>query len=325
MAHHSKMSSEERSILAALKQEGLSLRMIAGRLGRSVSTVSDELKRNAQSDGYDPLAAQFQTKLRRWEANKRNPAKPERFDAFVEEKLKEGWSPEIIAGRMRKEFPGDLVMRTVHETIYRRAYRADLTQFLPRGQARRQRRRFYLKKSVGRQGLGNVKSIDKRPHSAAMRKRFGHWEGDTMLGKIQRAPAVSVQAERKSRYVLLSKMRRKTAAAMRRAVVTQFNMFPAALRRTLTLDRGTENAEWEAFGLPVYFCDPYSSWQKGSVEQIIGLIRRYIPKGTDLRTVTSKELRIIQDRLNNRPRKVLGFRTPHEVFSSHCKRLGVRI
>lgn len=325
MAHHKKLSSEERSILSVLRQEGLSLRAIAGRLGRSVSTISEELKRNANAKGYDPLAAHMQTKLRRWEANSNNPAKPARFDIFVQQKLKEGWSPEIIAGRMRKDFPDDPVMHTVHETIYRRAYRSGLTPFLPRGEPRRQRRRFHLKKSVGMQGLGNVRGIEKRPKEANDRKRFGHWEADTMLGKIQRSPAVSVQAERKSRYVLLSKMRRKTAAAMRRAVIMQFRKFPLSLQRTLTLDRGTENAEWEAFGLPVYFCDPYSSWQKGSVEQIIGLIRRYIPKGTDLRTISPKKLQAIQDRLNNRPRKILGFRTPYEVFSSHCKRLGVRI
>lgn len=301
------------------------MRTIAERLDRSVSTISDELKRNANAEGYDPFAAQLQTKLRRWEANSKNPAKPDRFDVFVEQKLKEGWSPEIIAGRMRKDFPKDPVMHTVHETIYRRVYRSNLTSFLPRGLPHRQRRRFRLKKSVGSQGLGNVTGIEKRPKEANDRKHYGHWEADTMLGKITRSPAVSVQAERKSRYVLLSKMRRKTAVAMRRAVVLQFNAFPASLLRTLTLDRGTENAEWEAFGLPVYFCDPYSSWQKGSVEQIIGLIRRYIPKGTDIRTVTPKALRTIQNRLNNRPRKVLGFRTPHEVFSSYCKRLGVRI
>lgn len=146
-----------------------------------------------------------------------------------------------------------------------------------------------------------------------------------MLGRKNGGPAVSVQAERKSRYVLVKKIRRKTARAMRRAVVQQLSLFPPSLRRTMTLDRGTENADWNAFGLPVYFCDPYSSWQKGSVEQVIGLMRRYIPKGTDLRTITTKQLRVIQNRLNNRPRKCLGFQTPHEVFSAHCKRLGVRI
>ena len=146
-----------------------------------------------------------------------------------------------------------------------------------------------------------------------------------MLGGKESGPAVSVQTERRSRYLLLKKMRRKTAQAMRAAVLQNLQQFPAALRRSITLDRGTENAQHERFGLPTYFCDPYSSWQKGSVEQVIGLVRRYVPKGTDLRTVSSNQLQMIQERLNHRPRKVLGFRTPHEVFSVQCKRLGVRI
>ena len=146
-----------------------------------------------------------------------------------------------------------------------------------------------------------------------------------MLGRKESGPAVCVQQERRSRYLMLAKLRRKTAANMRRTIVRQMRTLPKQLRLTLTLDRGTENADHRTFGLPVYFCDPYASWQKGSVEQVIGLMRRYIPKGTDLRTVTPKQLRALQDRLNNRPRKVLGFRTPYEVFSSHCRRLGVRI
>ncbi len=325
MLHHKKLSSEERSVIAAYIKEGLSFRKIAEKLQRSVSTISDEVNHCGGRENYDPLTAHVQMKLRRWEANNRNPAKSERFDMYVEEKLKEGWSPEIIAGRMRQEFPQDTEMRAVHETIYRRVYRSDLTLFLPRGKPRRQRRRYHLKKAVGSQGLGNVTSIEKRPMSANSRTRFGHWEGDTMLGGKDSGPAVSVQAERKSRYLLLTKIRRKTAAAMRHAVVRQLSAFPVPLRRTITLDRGTENAQWESFGLPVYFCDPYSSWQKGSVEQVIGLVRRYIPKGTDLRSITPKQLQTIQNRLNNRPRKCLGFRTPYEVFSVHCKSLGVRI
>lgn len=324
MSSHKKLSSEERCVLAALKGEGLSLRRIAERMERSVSTISGELKRNG-GDAYDPHAAQLQTALRRWEANSRNPSKPERFDAFIEEKVKEGWSPEIIAGRMCREFPDDPVMRAAHETIYRRVYRSGLTSFLPRGKPRRERRRYRLKKSIGSQGLGNVTGIDKRPLSANNRSRFGHWEGDTMLSGRQSGPAVSVQSERRSRYLLLTKMRRKTARAMKKAVIQKLSVLPESLQRSLTLDRGTENAEWQSYGLPVYFCDPYSSWQKGSVEQVIGLVRRYIPKGTDLRTITPRQLQVIQDRLNSRPRKILGFQTPAEVFFIHCRRLGVRI
>lgn len=322
MAHHKKLSSEERSVLAALLQEGLSLRQVAERLGRSVSTVSDEIARHGGRQTYDPPAAQFQTKLRRWEANRRNPLKSEDLRTYARAKLKEGWSPEIIAGRLRRS-RGKTVL--CHETIYRWAYRENLTAHLPRGKPRRSRRRYRLQKSLGTQGLGNVMGIGKRPKSANDRTYYGNWEGDTMVGGRLSGPAVSVQQERKARYVLLTKLRRKTAAAMRKAVVARLQEFPPALRRTITLDRGTENAEHEQFGLPVYFCDPYSSWQKGSVEQVIGLVRRYIPKGTDLRLITPGRLQAIQDLLNNRPRKVLGFRTPAEVFSSHCKRLGVRI
>ena len=146
-----------------------------------------------------------------------------------------------------------------------------------------------------------------------------------MLGRRKKGVIVSVQQERKSRYVLLTKCRDKSAAQTRHAVTNRLSAFSQALKRTLTLDRGTENAEWKSFGLPTFFCDPYSSWQKGSVENVIGLLRRYLPKGMDLATVTPKQLKAIQDKLNNRPRKILGFKTPTEVLSTHCKRLGVRI
>ena len=146
-----------------------------------------------------------------------------------------------------------------------------------------------------------------------------------MLGRRKKGAIISVQQERKSRYVLFTKCRDKSARQTKKAVVKRLKKIQESLKRTLTLDRGTENAEWEAFGLPVFFCDPYSSWQKGSVENVIGLLRRYLPKGVDIATVTPKQLHGIQDRLNNRPRKILGFKTPAEVFSYHCKRLGVRI
>ncbi|MEK7591405.1 MAG: IS30 family transposase [Patescibacteria group bacterium] len=146
-----------------------------------------------------------------------------------------------------------------------------------------------------------------------------------MLGRRQKGTIISVQQERKSRLVLLSKCRDKSALQTKKAVVRRLKGISKRLRHSLTLDRGTENAEWEAFGLPVYFCDPYSSWQKGSVENCIGLLRRYLPKGMNLKTVTPKHLQRLQDKLNHRPRKCLGFKTPHEVLSSYCSRLGVQL
>ena len=146
-----------------------------------------------------------------------------------------------------------------------------------------------------------------------------------MLGRRKRGVVVSVQQERKSRYVLFTKCRDKSAHQTKRAIVQRLKNVHEPLRRTLTLDRGTENAEYRAFGLPVFFCDPYSSWQKGSVENVIGLLRRYLPRGLDLATITPKHLRTLQDKLNHRPRKCLGFKTPHEVLSFYCHRLGVQL
>ena len=146
-----------------------------------------------------------------------------------------------------------------------------------------------------------------------------------MLGRRKKGAIVSAQQERRSRYLLLSKCRDKSAKQTRKAVVRRMKSIPHPLRCSLTLDRGTENAEWRLFGLSVFFCDPYALWQKGSVENVIGLLRRYLPKGMDLKTVTPKYLQELQDKLNHRPRKCLGFKTPHEVLSSYCSRLGVQL
>ncbi len=322
MAHHKKLSSEERSVIAVLLQEGRSLRYIAGKLQRSVSSMSDEVRRNSTAGIYDAFAAHFQSGIRRWDANRKNPLKDQELQAYVRAQLKEGWSPEVIAGRLEDEQGAAIVS---HETIYQWAYKEGLVEHLPRGKARRHRKRWRLKASRGAQGLGVVPRIEERPKAVPSRRRFGDWEGDSMLGRRQKGVIVSVQQERKSRYIVLTKCRDKSACQTTRAIVRRMNKVHTCLRRTLTLDRGTENAEYKAFGLPVFFCDPYSSWQKGSVENVIGLLRRYLPKGLDLATMTPKQLRTIQDRLNSRPRKILGFKTPAEVLSSHCKRLGVRI
>ena len=274
MAHHQKLSSEERSVIAVLLQEGRSLRYIAGKLKRSVSSICDEVRRNSTGGTYDAFAAQFQSGLRRWDANRRNPMKDEELQEHVRTQLKEGWSPEVIAGRLKDE-RGKVIVS--HETIYQWAYKAGLVAHLPRGKPRRHRRRWRLRASRGTQGLGPVPGITERPSVVSSRRRFGDWEGDSMLGRRKRGVIVSVQQERKSRYIVLTKCRDKSASATQRAVTRRLSALQKALRRTLTLDRGTENAEWKTFGLPVFFCDPYSSWQKGSVENVIGLLRPFFP------------------------------------------------
>lgn len=325
MASYNHFSQEERCVLSAYLHEGLSLRCVAKKLKRSVGGVSAEISRSSPDgsrDRYDPYAAQLGSRMKKWNANRRNPMKNERLQAYVLTQLKEGWSPEVIAGRLKKDHGRTIIS---HETIYRWAYHADLISLLPRGRPRRHRKRWRLKASRGTQGLGIVPRIQERPKAVSSRKQFGHWEGDSMLGRRQKGATVSAQQERRSRYLLLSKCRDKSARQTKKVIVQRLRAVPKRLRRSLTLDRGTENAEWEAFGLPVYFCDPYSSWQKGSVENCIGLLRRYLPKGMDLQTVTPKQLQSLQDKLNHRPRKCLGFKTPYEVLSSHCSRLGVQL
>ncbi len=325
MASYTHFSQEERCVLAAYLSEGLSLRSIAQKLRRSVGGISTEISRSSPDgsrDRYDPFTAQLGSRMKKWNANRRNPMKDERLQEKVRSQLKEGWSPEVIAGRLKKKHGESVVS---HETIYHWAYKQDLVSCLPRGLPRRHRKRWRLKASRGTQGLGVVPRIQERPRAVSSRGRFGDWEGDSMLGRRKKGAIVSVQQERKSRFVLFTKCRDKSAAQTKKAVVRRLTKISKRLRRSLTLDRGTENAEWEAFGLPVYFCDPYSSWQKGSVENCIGLLRRYLPKGMDLKTVSPKYLRSLQDKLNHRPRKCLGFKTPYEVLSSHCSRLGVQL
>ncbi len=325
MAFYTHFSQEERCVLAAYLSESMSLRAIAKKLQRSVSGISMEIARSS-TDGtrerYDPYAAHLGSRMKKWDANRRNPLKDEALQGYVRAQLKEGWSPEVIAGTLKKE-KGEAVVS--HETIYQWAYKADLVSELPRGKPRRHRKRWRLKAARGTQGLGMVPRIEERPAAVASRKRFGDWEGDSMLGKREKGAIVSVQQERKSRYVLFTKCRDKSASQTKKAVLRRMQKVEQPIKRTLTLDRGTENAEWTDFGLPVFFCDPYSSWQKGSVENVIGLLRRYLPKGMDLATVTPKQLQALQNKLNHRPRKCLGFKTPHDVLSSHCHHLGVQL
>lgn len=325
MASYTHFSQEERCVLAAYLSEGSSLRSIALKLQRSVGGISMEIARSSidgTRERYDPYAAHLGSRMKKWDANRRNPMKDEALQEHVRTQLKEGWSPEVIAGTLKKEHKKAVVS---HETIYQWAYKADLVAELPRGKPRRHRKRWRLKAARGTQGLGIVPRIEERPMAVASRKRFGDWEGDSMLGKREKGAIICVQQERKSRYVLFTKCRDKSASQTKKAVLQRMQKVEQPIRRTLTLDRGTENAEWASFGLPVFFCDPYSSWQKGSVENVIGLLRRYLPKGMDLATVTSQELQALQNKLNHRPRKCLGFKTPHEVLSSHCHRLGVQL
>jgi IS30 family transposase len=322
---YSHLSYVERLEIADGQRAGLSLRAIARRLKRDPGTVSRELQRGALPgyDRYDACAAFFAALARRSHARrghrKLRPDTP--LFAHVATHLRVGWSPSQIAGRLRRMDANDRPGTVCHETIYGALYA------LPRGELRRellgalrQGRQNRRPRSRGTDRRGFVTDdvkIVARPEDVAERLIPGHWEGDLIKGAANRS-AVGTLVERTSRLVLLARMDALDADTTRCAFERAFDQIPAPLRKTLTYDRGTEMARHAALtrntGIKVYFADPYSPWQRGSNENANGLIRQYLPKATDLSPFTQDELNAIAERLNNRPRKILDFQTPNEVF-----------
>ena len=318
------ISGRDRDRIAHWHTHGSSLSEIAHRLGRNKSSISRELRRNASTvDGsYFALAAQERAEERATTTHQRPRLKTQRIRRYVERQLKSGWSPEQIAAKLPEKIPG---RRISAEAIYQYVYdprvqqRVDLRQYLWRHRKRRHLRR----ERKGRKcpNIPNRTPIDQRPSHIGEREEFGHWEADTIVSHKSLA-AVSVTCERKTRLVRLRKMRRKTSRQMVRGVTTALGALPQKARLSLTYDNGPENADHEhindQLGTTSYFCQPYHSWEKGTVENTIGLVRRYIPKGTDLANVSQYQLNKIERILNARPRKCLSFQTPKNVFQQCC-------
>ena len=294
---------------------------IAARLGKAVSTVSREVAANGGREGYRAWRAH-----QRAREQARRPKTPKlacpQLAAQVATWLHEWWSPVQISRRLRIEFPGDPMMRVSHETIYQALYvqgrgelRRELARCLRTGRARRRPR--------GRDGRsGHIKDmvmISERPAEAGDRAVPGHWEGDLIIGK-DRKSAVGTLVERTTRYVLLLHLAQgRDARLVEQAMRQAITALPADLARTITWDQGIEmscHAQFTiATGIPVYFCDPHSPWQRGSNENTNGLLRQYLPKGTDLSVHSAADLAQIAASLNNRPRKTLGFMKPSEKLA----------
>jgi len=316
------LTSEERYVIYHLKLFKLSLREIARRLGRHHSTISRELKRNGPDfptwvywhEGAHQKALQRRKQPRHHRRRNHFP-----LVDYVEQSLLAERSPDVIAARVKMEHPDDVRMRISIETVYRWVYRdaclgGQLFTFLCRSHKKRRRQRRY---GTGRGLIPGRVSIDERPDLVATRQRFGDWEGDTVEG-TKGGCHITTHVERKSRYLLAAKLVNKTATVTADAVTRAFKSVPKKLRHTLTLDNGKEFARFKDIekntGLAVYFADPYSAWQRGANENTNGLLRRYFPKGLDFRQVTEEALASVVNKLNHRPRKCLGYRTPHEVF-----------
>jgi len=313
------LEDSERDEIAVMLAQGLSKKEIALFLNRHPSTVGREIKRNGSSKintRYRANRAQQRALKRKIESRQKVRLKNDVIRDYVLHKLTVGYTPEQIAGRIRKDLKGYM---TNHESIYLFIYmeRPDLTKYLVRGKRKRQKRSIKPGKRMVK--IPNRVMIGNRPEAINSKKTYGHWEADTVISRQSKSSLVVVR-ERKLQITLICKIPRKNAEHMRRAVIRMLRRIPKNFVKSITFDNGLENADHEliakALGVKIYFCNPYHSWEKGGVENVIGLIRRYFPKKTDFSLISDLEIHLVEFKLNNRPRKSLGFLTPLEVYEN---------
>lgn len=315
------LTLDERETIAKMHSSGLGPRAIGRALNRSPSTISRELSRNSSGDSYSSHAAHAQSLSRRSQRPLSRKLDHQPLATEVRRMMGCCWSPDAVSGRLRREHPDDRRMHVSHQTIYRWFWsnsdiQEDLSDCLRHGRyrARRSGRQAPIRNRIG---------IRQRPDVVDRRSRVGDWEGDTIVGKGHRG-YVATFVDRRSGYLVASRMRDKRAASLNRAAERAFRDIPAIARQSLTVDNGTEFAKHEALSrrlaLPIYFADPYSSWQRGTNENTNGLLRQFLPKTEELFDLPPTVLAFHVDRLNNRPRKRLGYLTPEEVFQQQITR-----
>jgi len=301
-----------------------SVRSMALLLGRSPSTVSREGRRNGGYDRYRAAAADARAWARAHRPKRCKLAKHPPLRRAVARKLRLNWSPEQVAGWLKRVHPGEGSYQVSHETIYRSLFvqargvlKKELLQHL------RTKRTNLRSKHIGQKGEGqgqikDIISISERPASVEDRAVPGHWEGDLITGS--KNSYIATLVERHTRYVMLAKVTGKDTQTVVSALIKQAKKLPAELYKSLTWDRGKELSDHRRFSLEtdidVYFCDPRSPWQRGSNENTNGLLRQYFPKGTDLSVYSQADLNRVARQLNERPRKTLGFETPAEKFNA---------
>jgi IS30 family transposase len=315
------LTEVERIEIADRRRAGESLRAIAAALGRSPSTISREVRRNAHPTwgDYMPHAAHARATARLPRPKPSKIASDHQLRAVIAAKLKLRWSPAQICQALRKEFPDRPEWHVVHETIYQALYvqargglRREIAAALRTGRAARRPQR----RTDARTHRNSMVMISERPAEAADRAVPGHWEGDLIMGSGNTS-AIGTLVERSTRYVMLLHLGAgKTAEHVRDALVKTVQTLPAHLTKSLTWDQGTEMAQHADFtiatDIPVYFCDPHSPWQRGSNENTNGLLRQYFPKGTDLSVHSPEHLAAVAAELNGRPRETLNWDTPAE-------------
>lgn len=296
---------------------------IAEKLGRDYSIIKREIKRNSGEHlPYKAVDAQYFAERRARNTNKRKLNKYPELKKYVENMIEDDWSPEQIANRIKEEPPPNIEETISYESIYDYVYNTSekhkqLYQHLRVGRKQRQRR--FSRKKQGNK-MKNRVSIHLRPEEINQKKEYGHWETDLIEFRKQKAK-LSVKYERKSMLCRLHKISDKSALENEDSIVNTLEDFPRNWFKTITRDNGGENARHletlENFNVPSYFCDPYCSWQKGGIENLNKLIRQYFPKNGDIENVSEKDILLVQEKLNNRPRKSINYLTPNEIFAKH--------
>jgi IS30 family transposase len=315
MASH--LTFREREILYRLLKAKKPKAEIARLMGRDRSTVYREIRRNTGGRGYRPKQAQRKASARRLRCRREAKMRNRKLRATVTQRLKKAWSPDEIAARLRREFPRHPEERVSHQTIYTWIAREapELRSYLRRGGKRRSgpEKRGQLVGCVG---------IEGRPKVVDARRRFGDWEGDTVVSPGRRSGLVTM-VDRKSGYTRIRKTANLKAATTRRAACRSLRDLPDALRRTMTLDNGKEFAEHEQLAenldLDIYFAQPYAPWQRGTNENTNGLLRQFFPKGTDFARISHRQVARVETLLNERPRKRLNYQTPEEVLAKKLR------
>ena len=301
-----------------------SIRSIASALGRSASTVSREIQRNGGYDDYRASIADEEAWNRARRPKRCRLARDPRLRRAVARKLRRNWSPEQIAGWLKRAHPGDESYHVSHETIYRSLFvqargvlKKELLRHLRSKRAIR-RSRHSSHRGHGKGDLADIVSIRERPAEVEDRAVPGHWEGDLIAGS--KNTYIATLVERHTRYVMLAKVSDRQTQTVVPALIKQARKLPTELYKSLTWDRGKEMGDHRRFSLAtnidVYFCDPQSPWQRGSNENTNGLLRQYFPKGTDLSVHSQAHLNKVARELNERPRKTLEFETPAERFNA---------
>ena len=326
--HYKQLTIEEREKIQELLWKNESIRNIAKYLNRNPSSISREIQRNSSKlrHEYRPRIAQTRADEHKTHRGREERLKNKNIREYVVDKLKNGWSPEQISGRLKLEqseraISHEAIYQFIYAQIYRDGYgylkpgKEDLRSFLRQKRKRRKIKGYHKWQRIC---VKRGPSIDQRPAVVNRRSRIGDWEGDTVESKDHK-PGINTLVERKIGLLKITKLNGKTSSATTEAVRKALYKVPQHFKLTLTLDNGAENQGWqeiqETTNIKCYFAHPYHSWERGSNENTNGLIRDYFPKKTDFSIITNEELQKVEDLLNNRPRKRLAYKTPLEMWS----------